>query len=162
MPGWIRLLGAALGGAGPPAEGQLGHRVAMLKISIASVLVVLLMTVISAVYAYFRAQSFGSLDVIAAKGIEAARRHNAIFYAAVSVVVGVIGFFALRYLIGRGADAADAQYLYLAIGIGVVLEVLAAIVFKMRGLADFTFLHLAYVAGYGWLYPLALRGSLSF
>lgn len=134
----------------------------MLKISLSAVIVVLLMTAVSAAYAYVRTQSFGSLDVIGAKGIEAARRDNAVFYAAVSLVVGVIGFFILRYLIGRSPEVANAQYLYAAIGIGVVLEVLAAIVFKMRGLADFTVLHLAYIAGYGWLFPLALRGTLGF
>lgn len=134
----------------------------MLKISISALVVVLLMTIISAAYAYARTQSFGSLDVIAAKGVEAARRDNAVFYAAVSLVVGVIGYFVLRYLVGHSPEAANAQYLYAAVGIAVVLEVLAAVVFRMRGLADFTVLHVAYVAGYGWLFPLALQGTLGF
>lgn len=133
----------------------------MPKVSISAMIIVLLMTAVSAAYAYFRTQSFGSLDLIAAKGVEAARRDNAVFYAAVSIVVGVIGFFVLRYLVARSGDAANLQYLYLALGSGIGLEVLAAMVFRMRGLVDFTVLHLAYIAGYGWLFPLALRGALA-
>ena len=48
----------------------------------------------------------------------------------------------------------QTMFLSLAIGIGVVLTVLAAVVFKMRGLVEMTTLHILYIARFGWLIPV--------
>jgi hypothetical protein len=38
--------------------------------------------------------------------------------------------------------------------VGVLLEIMAAIVFKRRGLLDLTVLHILFIVSYGWLLPL--------
>jgi hypothetical protein len=50
-------------------------------------------------------------------------------------------------------DSAQTNYLLLAVGIGVVLTILSALVFKMRGFVEFTALHVLYIAGFGWMMP---------
>ena len=59
-------------------------------------------------------------------------------------------------MVRASPDAADGRFLLLAIGIGVALELMAALVFRMRGIADFTVLHVLHVAVYGWLLPLVV------
>lgn len=39
------------------------------------------------------------------------------------------------------------------VGIGLALEIMGAIVFKMRGIVDVTLLHLLFIAAYGWVLP---------
>jgi hypothetical protein len=40
----------------------------------------------------------------------------------------------------------------------LVFTVLAAIVFRMRGFAEFTALHVVYTVGFGWVMPRLLGG----
>ncbi len=125
--------------------------------SLASVVVLIVsLTLVSAIYTYFRAQVFTTSDQLATKGLAAARRNTAIFYAGVAVVVGIISYYVFRAMVRASPDAADGRFLLLAIGIGVALELMAALVFRMRGIADFTVLHVLHVAVYGWLLPLVV------
>jgi hypothetical protein len=56
-------------------------------------------------------------------------------------------------MLARSADTAQSTYLFLAIGVAVLLSVLAAVVFKMRGFVELTVLHILYVLGFGWIVP---------
>jgi hypothetical protein len=115
--------------------------------------VVLAVTLISAVYTYLRAGVLASADQIAAKGLAAASRDTAVFYAGVAVVVGILAYFVFRGMVNATPDAAPGRFLLLAAGIGVALEIMAVVVFKTRGLFDLTLLHLLFIAGFGWLLP---------
>jgi hypothetical protein len=120
------------------------------------IILALALSIVSAGYTYFRARVLASADQITAKGLAAASRDTAVFYAGVSVVVGVIGFFVFRGMFNASPGEAQRNFLLLALGIGVVLEIMAAVVFKMRGIMDLTLLHVVHIVGYGWLMPLLL------
>lgn len=122
------------------------------------VIVIVAVALVSGVYAYWRAGALVSPQTIAEKGLAVARRDNAIFYALVSIVIGAIGFFVFRGMLRSAPEAAQGRFLLLAAGIGAVFEIIAAIVFKMRGIVDFTVLHLLHIAGYGWLLPRVFPG----
>lgn len=117
------------------------------------VLLVIALTIISSAYAYLRAETLTTTEQLESKGLSAARRDTAVFYAGIAVAVGLIGFFVFRAMHNASPNSAQNQFLYLAIGIGVLLEVTGAIVFKMRDLANLTVLHALYIAAYGWLLP---------
>lgn len=120
---------------------------------------VIVVTLVSAAYAYFRASVLATSDQIATKGLEAASRDTAVLYALVSVGVGVIGYFAFRAMFNSSPDTVQSNFLLLALGIGIMLEVMGLVVFKMRGIMDLTVLHVVHILGYGWLLPqLLLRG----
>jgi hypothetical protein len=115
--------------------------------------VILVVTLASAVYTYFRAGVLASAQQIAARGLTGASRDTAVFYAGVAVVVGVIAFVVFRAMANAAPDAAPGRFLLLAVAIGVVLQIMAAVVFKLRGFIDFGLLHLLHIAGFGWLLP---------
>jgi hypothetical protein len=114
---------------------------------------ILVVTIVSAGYAYLRAGVLASADQIAAKGLAVASRDTAVFYAVVALVVGILAYFAFRGMAQATPDTAPGRFLLLAAGIGLALEIMAAVVFRMRGLADLTLLHLLFIAGFGWLLP---------
>ena len=66
-------------------------------------------------------------------------------------VIVVIGFVSAIFTYIR---TDQTTFLYLAVGIGIVLTVLAAVVFKMRGFVEMTTLHILYIAGFGWVVPM--------
>jgi hypothetical protein len=110
--------------------------------------------VISAAIAYLRAGSMASPADIAAKSLEAVRQSSVFFYGLfMPVLFGVISFFVLRFMTARWPATAETSILWLAIGIGLVFTVMAAVVFKMRGFAELTVLHILYIASFGWLLP---------
>jgi hypothetical protein len=119
------------------------------------VLLILVVAAISGVYAYLRATTLTRPDQLAAKGLERAHWDTAVFYAGVALVVGVLGVLVFRWMGGGASPTAPRSFLLLALGIGVALEIMAAMVFKMRGLVDFTALHMLHLVGFGWLLPLA-------
>jgi hypothetical protein len=119
-------------------------------------LLVVGLSLVSAIYAYLRAGVLASADQLAARGLGGASRDTAIFYAGITLLVGVLAYFVYRALFNAAPEAAPGRFLWLAIGIGVVLEILAAVVFRMRGLLEFTVLHAAHIAGLGWLLPLVM------
>ena len=125
----------------------------MPKSILSIVVLVAAVMLISAAYTYVRGGELASADQIAAKGIAAARRDTAVFYAGVAVMVGVIGFFVFRGMINASPDTAAKTFLLIAIGIGVALEIMGAIVFKMRGIVELTLLHVLFIAAYGWVLP---------
>jgi hypothetical protein len=112
--------------------------------------------VISAVLTYWRAEHLSTPENIAAKGLAAIQRDTAVFYGFMAVVVGVIAWFVYRAMFAQSPDSADSNFLLLAVGIGVVLTVLAAVVFKMRGFSELLILHIVYAAGFGWVLPRLL------
>lgn len=116
--------------------------------------VMIVVGVISAVLTYVRTEKMALPADIATKGITAIQRGNLIFFGLfVPILVGPIAYFVYRNLLARSADSAQTTYLFLAVGIGVVFTVLAAVVFKMRGFVEFTALHVLYIVGFGWVMP---------
>lgn len=119
---------------------------------------IIAVALVSAIYTYIRANVIAAPDQIASKGLPAASQDTAVFYAFVAVLVGVIGFFVFRGMLHSSPDSASRNFLFLAVGIGIVFEIMGAVIFKMRGLADLTLLHLLHIAGYGWLLPRIFPG----
>jgi hypothetical protein len=115
---------------------------------------ILVLSLASAAYTYFRAGALASADQIAAKGLASASRDTAIFYAGVAMITGIIAYFVFRAMFNAAPEVAPSRFLWLALGIGVVLEIMAAAVFKMRGILEFTVLHAAHIVGLGWLLPM--------
>ena len=116
--------------------------------------VMIVLGLMSALLTYLRAEKMSPLADIASKGVAAVQNGNIIFFGLfVPVLVGPIAFFVYRGLLVRSADTAQTIFLFLAIGIAIVLSILAAVVFKMRGFVELTTLHLLYIAGFGWIMP---------
>jgi hypothetical protein len=116
---------------------------------------VVVVGLISALLTYLRAGKMSPPADLASKGLAAVQKGNIIFFGVVMpLVVGPLAYFVYRGMLARSADAAQTTFLFLAVGIAVVLTVLAAVVFKMRGFVEFTVLHILYVAGFGWIIPL--------
>jgi len=117
--------------------------------------VMVLVGLISALLTYLRAEKMSPLADIASKGVAAVQKGNIVFFGLVMpLVVGIIAFFVYRGMLARSADSAPNTFLFLSIGIAIVLTVLAAVVFKMRGFVELTALHVLYVAGFGWIIPM--------
>jgi hypothetical protein len=121
-------------------------------------MLILIVAAISGVYAFQRAATLIMPEQMAAKGLERARWDTTVFFVGVAVVVGILGTFVFGWMGGATSPNAPRSLLLLALGIGVALEVMAAVVFKMRGLADFTILHTVQVVGFGWLLPMVYIG----
>ena len=119
--------------------------------------VILAVAVISGGLAYLRAESFSTPNEISSKGLAAIRRGQLIFYGVLMpLLVGVISYFVYRRMSERGPDSTQTSFLLLAIGIAVGFTLLAAIVFKMRGFAEFVALHVLYTSAFGWIMPILL------
>lgn len=110
---------------------------------------------ISALLTYLRSENMALPSELASKGLAAIQKGNLIFYGVVMpLVVGPIAFYVYRAMLARSPDSAQTMFLFLAVGIAVVLTILAAVVFKMRGFFEMTALHIMYVAGFGWIVPM--------
>lgn len=117
--------------------------------------VILVVGLISALLTYRRAEKMSSPADIASKGVAAVQKGNIIFFGVVMpLMVGIVAFFVYRGMLARSAATAPTTFLFLAIGIAVVLSIMAALVFKMRGFVELTALHVLYVAGFGWIIPM--------
>jgi hypothetical protein len=130
----------------------------MPKSLLSVVVLIIAVTFVSAIYTYFRSSVIAAPDQIASKGLPVVSRETAVFYAFVAILVGIIGFFVFRGMLHSAPDSAPRNFLYLAIGIGIVFEILGAVIFKTRALADLTLLHILHIAGYGWLLPRVFPG----
>ncbi len=116
---------------------------------------IVVLGVISAVLTYVRAGNMSPLADIQSKGLAAVQKSNISFFGAmIPLLVGVITFFVYRSMLARSPATVHSSFLMLAIGVGIVLKVLAAAVFRMRGFAEFTVLHAAYVLALGWIMPM--------
>ncbi len=116
---------------------------------------IVVLGVLSAGLTYVRAANMSPLADIESKGLAAVQRSNIGFFGVmIPVLVGVITFFVYRGMLARSPATVHSSFLLLAVGIGVALTVLAAVVFKMRGFVEFTVLHVAYVAALGWIMPM--------
>lgn len=117
--------------------------------------VVVVIGFVSALFTYIRTEKMASPADLASKGLAAIQKGNVIFYGMfMPVLVGLISFYVYRGMLVRYPARPETMFLYLAIGIGIVLTVLAAVVFKMRGFVEMTTLHILYIAGFGWLIPM--------
>lgn len=116
--------------------------------------VMVVVGLISAAFTYLRAEKMSPQADILQKGLAAVQRGNLVFFGLfVPILVGPIAYYVYRTILVRSPDSAQTTYLLLALGIGVVFTVLAAIVFKMRGFVELTALHVLYIAGFGWIMP---------
>ena len=117
--------------------------------------VMVIVGLISALFTYWRTEKMASPTDIASKGLAAVQKGNIIFYGFfMPVLVGLISYYVYRGIPARSPDTAQTIFVSLAIGIGIVLTVLSAVVFKMRGFLEMTTLHLLYIAGFGWFTPM--------
>ena len=117
--------------------------------------VMIVVGLISALLTYLRAEKMSPPADIASKGVAAVQKGNIIFFGVVMpLVVGIIAFFVYRGMLARSAGTAPTTFLFLAIGIAVVLSIMAALVFRMRGFVELSALHVLYVAGFGWIIPM--------
>ena len=111
--------------------------------------------ILSGVLTYLRTEKMSPLNDIATKGLAAVQKANLLFFGVyIPVLVAVISFFVYRAMLAKAPASANTSYLLLAIGIGVVLSIMAAVVFKMRGFTEFTLMHVLYIAGFGWVLPM--------
>jgi hypothetical protein len=116
--------------------------------------VMVVVGLVSALLTYLRAEKMSPAGDILQKGLAAVQRGNLIFFGLfVPILVGPIAYYVYRNLLARSPDSAPTTYLLLAVGIGIVFTVLAALVFKMRGFVELTALHVLYIAGFGWIMP---------
>jgi hypothetical protein len=119
--------------------------------------IVVMVGIVSGALAYWRASVLAAPADVEAKGLPAMRRQTAIFYGVfVPILVGVIAFFLYRFVNARWPATAETTFLIIIIAIAAIFEVMAAIVFKMRGLAEFTVFHILYAFSFGWLMPRLL------
>ena len=111
--------------------------------------------VISAVLTYIRAGNMSPVADIQSKGLAAVQKSNILFFGVMMpLLVGVVTFFVYRSMLAHSPATVHTSFLLLAVGIGVVLSIMAAVVFKMRGFTEFTVLHVVYVIGLGWIMPM--------
>jgi hypothetical protein len=124
-------------------------------LTLAGIIIVIAAT--GALLTYWRSESMATPADIAARGLSIVKRDAVLFYGLfLPAVVGVIAWFVYKGMYGQSPETAASNLLLLAIGIGVVFTVLAAIVFKMRGFSEFLALHILYAAGFGWIMPRLL------
>jgi hypothetical protein len=128
-----------------------------------SIIVLLILIIgiglVSGLLGYWRAQSFSTPDELATKGLAMIRRERLIFYGLfIPVLVGIISYFVYRWMTARWSGTGESAFLLLAVAMALVFTALAAVVFRMRGFAEFTALHLLYTVGFGWIMPRFLGG----
>lgn len=131
----------------------------MSKSTLVLIMVIISIGLVSGLLGYWRAQSFSTPDEFAAKGLAAIRRDRLIFYGLfMPILVGVISYFVYGWITARWSGTGESAFLLLAIAMAFVFTVLAAAVFRMRGFAEFTALHVLYTVGFGWVMPRLLGG----
>lgn len=117
--------------------------------------VLVVVGVVSALLTYARAGNMSPVADIQSKGIAFVQKSNLLFFGLeIPLLVGVITFFVYRSMLARSPATANTSFLLLSVGTGIVLTILAAVVFQMRGFVEFTALHVVYIAALGWLMPM--------
>ncbi|HSL42873.1 MAG TPA: hypothetical protein VK897_05540 [Anaerolineales bacterium] len=117
--------------------------------------VIVIVGFISALFTYLRSEKMASPSDIATKGLASVQKGNLIFYGLfMPVLVGLISFYVYRGMLARNPETAQTIFLGLAAGLGIILTILAAAVFKMRGFFEMTTLHILYVMSFGWFIPM--------
>ncbi len=116
--------------------------------------------VISGVIVFIRGQNFVDAAQVAAKGLAAARLQAAVGYFIGAVVFGTIAVFAFQWMAGRWPADYKDLFLKVAIGAGIFFSILAIVVcplIKLNRVPEFILMHVAYVAGFGWVMPMLLK-----
>lgn len=117
--------------------------------------VMIVLAAVSALITYFRAGTMSPPNDIATKGLAAIQRGNVLFFGVfMPLITGWISYRVWLSMQAKYGVAAQSKYLVLAIILGVIFSIMAALVFKMRGFWEFFVLHAIYVIGLGWLMPL--------
>lgn len=113
---------------------------------------------ISAVITYIRAPYLSSPGEVGERSLASLRKGHLAFYGAMlPLVVGAISFFVYRAMLTRWPETAQTTFLWLAVGLAVVMTIGVVIVFKWKGVVEMTALHALYVAGFGWAMPMLLK-----
>lgn len=119
--------------------------------------IMLTVSIISVAIAHLRIAYMTAPDVLASQGLSSVKKQGYIFYGIfLPAVVGLISLYAFRYLEAHRPAGALTAYHVLAIGLGLLLTISAAVVFKMRGFTEFLVLHILYITLFGWIMPLLL------
>jgi H+/Cl- antiporter ClcA len=130
----------------------------MSKDTLVLIAIMFAIAVISGLLTAWRTASFATAEDVASKELSTIRRDRVLFYGVfMPVAVGLISFFVYRWMHNRSPDSAQTTFLLLAVGIAIGFTILAAVVFKMRGFAEFVVLHVVYAGGFGWMMPLLLN-----
>lgn len=117
--------------------------------------ITLSLAVLSAIITYFRAGSMSPTHDIATKGLAAIQRGNILFFGLfMPAITGWISYKVWLNMQTKYGAMAQSKFIILAIIMGVVFTILAAVVFKMRGFSEFLILHIFYVIGLGYLMPM--------
>lgn len=125
----------------------LGRNLWVVLISFAAV------AAVSVVWALLRSGDMAPAADIAKRGLTVIKRENLVFFGVIMpAVVALCSFYTYRrWYIGQ-----PLQFLFLALGLGVALSILAAIFYR-KAFYDFTFLHVVHIAVFGWLMPMFLK-----
>lgn len=119
--------------------------------------VTIFLAVTSALITYFRAETMSPVNDITTKGLAAIQRGNILFFGVfMPLITGLISYRVWLNMQANYGVAAQTKYLLLAILLGVIFSIMAALVFKMRGFWEFLILHVIYVIGLGWVMPLLI------
>jgi hypothetical protein len=123
----------------------------MLTNLIITAAITLLVAALTGVLVYRRSERMSS-STDPAKGSEAKRAETTRFFVVVTILIGVVSFFVYRWFLGRFPETAELAFLELAIGIGVLLTVLALFFFR-KAFVEMTVLHVLNVLAFGWIMP---------
>lgn len=136
----------------------------MFKNILAALLVILPVALLSGGLVYWRAEPLTEQDEIKSEAVPTPGKPNPKKFTfavlALGVMAGLLISVLYIWMAGRWPDTAPKVYLWLAIGVTIVLSVAVAFVrpmLKMGGVPECIALHILWGAGYGWLLPLVVR-----
>ena len=116
---------------------------------------------LSGLVAFWRGEQLLAWYPIPVKGT-AGRIVIALVFAILAVVFGLVAISVYAWVMGRWPDSAPQIYLWLGVGLAVLLSIVGVIVpsiLKRRGpVVAWTVLNFLWGVGYGWLLPMLLRG----
>jgi hypothetical protein len=118
-------------------------------------------SLLSGVVAFWHGEQLLGWYPIPAKGT-AGRIVIALVFTVLAVVFGLVAISVYAWVVGRWPDSAPQIYLWLGVGLAVLLSIAGAIVPRVlnkRGpVVAWTVLNFLWGLGYGWLLPRLLRG----
>jgi hypothetical protein len=112
-----------------------------------------IVAVISIVLVYFRSEGMTTAEILAKRGLGTIKRENIIFFGLVMpATVCLISYFVYRrWYVGQ-----PIHFLFLAIGMGIVLSIMAAIFYR-KAFYELALLHVIHIFFFGWLLPLYIK-----
>jgi len=123
--------------------------------------VIIPVSLLSGAVAFWRAKQLVAWYPVPVKGTPA-RVVMASVFAIAALVFGLVAIPVYAWVVGRWPDLAPQIYLWLGVGLAVLLSVAGVImpsILKRRGpVVAWTVLNFLWGVGYGGLLPLLLRG----